>query len=288
MHDGYGQTETGALTGMPIGEPIRPGSMGRALPGLPAVDRGRRAVRRPGDGPDLLHRRPGGHLAHRRPGARGRGRLPLVRGPHRRRDHLGRLPDRAVRGGVGAGLPSGGGRGRRRRGARRGARAGGARRGGAARRIRGRRRSWRGSCRSTSRGRPRPTSTRASSSSPTRCRRRRAGRSGGRRCGRTSLRSRCRTASPTRPRPTSSSTRTTRSTGTPGARRRSPRAREQDRPILLSIGYSACHWCHVMERESFEDERHGRLHERALRARSSSTARSDPTSTPSTWRRARR
>ena len=27
----------------------------------------------------------------------------------------------------------------------------------------------------------------------------------------------------------------------------------QDRPILLSIGYSACHWCHVMERESFED-----------------------------------
>jgi uncharacterized protein YyaL (SSP411 family) len=30
-------------------------------------------------------------------------------------------------------------------------------------------------------------------------------------------------------------------------------AREQDRPILLSIGYSACHWCHVMARESFED-----------------------------------
>ena len=32
------------------------------------------------------------------------------------------------------------------------------------------------------------------------------------------------------------------------------RAREQGKPILLSIGYSACHWCHVMERESFEDE----------------------------------
>ena len=32
------------------------------------------------------------------------------------------------------------------------------------------------------------------------------------------------------------------------------RAREEDRPILLSIGYAACHWCHVMERESFEDE----------------------------------
>jgi uncharacterized protein len=32
------------------------------------------------------------------------------------------------------------------------------------------------------------------------------------------------------------------------------RARDEDRPILLSIGYAACHWCHVMERESFEDE----------------------------------
>src|SRR3712207_8313537 len=32
------------------------------------------------------------------------------------------------------------------------------------------------------------------------------------------------------------------------------RAREEDKPILVSIGYSACHWCHVMERESFEDE----------------------------------
>ena len=31
-------------------------------------------------------------------------------------------------------------------------------------------------------------------------------------------------------------------------------AREVDRPILLSIGYSACHWCHVMAHESFEDE----------------------------------
>ncbi|HWP95011.1 MAG TPA: thioredoxin domain-containing protein [Gammaproteobacteria bacterium] len=32
------------------------------------------------------------------------------------------------------------------------------------------------------------------------------------------------------------------------------RARREDRPILLSIGYSACHWCHVMAHESFEDE----------------------------------
>jgi uncharacterized protein len=31
------------------------------------------------------------------------------------------------------------------------------------------------------------------------------------------------------------------------------RAREEDRPILLSVGYSACHWCHVMAHESFED-----------------------------------
>src|SRR5882757_10689976 len=32
------------------------------------------------------------------------------------------------------------------------------------------------------------------------------------------------------------------------------RAQSEDLPILLSVGYSACHWCHVMERESFEDE----------------------------------
>ena len=30
-------------------------------------------------------------------------------------------------------------------------------------------------------------------------------------------------------------------------------AREQNKPILLSVGYSACHWCHVMAHESFED-----------------------------------
>src|SRR3954466_13926465 len=32
------------------------------------------------------------------------------------------------------------------------------------------------------------------------------------------------------------------------------RAAAENKPILLSIGYAACHWCHVMERESFEDE----------------------------------
>jgi uncharacterized protein YyaL (SSP411 family) len=37
------------------------------------------------------------------------------------------------------------------------------------------------------------------------------------------------------------------------------RARELDRPIFLSIGYAACHWCHVMEHESFENEAIARL-----------------------------
>jgi hypothetical protein len=37
------------------------------------------------------------------------------------------------------------------------------------------------------------------------------------------------------------------------------RARTEDKPILLSIGYSACHWCHVMEHESFENEAIARL-----------------------------
>ena len=37
------------------------------------------------------------------------------------------------------------------------------------------------------------------------------------------------------------------------------RARTEDRPILLSVGYSACHWCHVMEHESFEDAETARL-----------------------------
>ena len=38
-----------------------------------------------------------------------------------------------------------------------------------------------------------------------------------------------------------------------GARRRSRAPAREDKPLLVSIGYSACHWCHVMERESFED-----------------------------------
>jgi acetyl-CoA synthetase len=45
IHDGYGQTETGHLTGMPIGRPLRPGSMGRPLPGFSAwIDEGELVV----------------------------------------------------------------------------------------------------------------------------------------------------------------------------------------------------------------------------------------------------
>ena len=43
------------------------------------------------------------------------------------------------------------------------------------------------------------------------------------------------------------------------------RARSEDKPIFLSIGYSACHWCHVMEHESFENEPIAALSERAFR-----------------------
>jgi uncharacterized protein YyaL (SSP411 family) len=43
-------------------------------------------------------------------------------------------------------------------------------------------------------------------------------------------------------------------TGSPGATRRSRIGARENKPIFLSIGYSTCHWCHVMERESFERE----------------------------------
>ena len=57
------------------------------------------------------------------------------------------------------------------------------------------------------------------------------------------------------------------------------RARSEDRPLLLSVGYSSCHWCHVMEHESFEDPTTARADERAASSTSRSTARSGPTST---------
>lgn len=37
------------------------------------------------------------------------------------------------------------------------------------------------------------------------------------------------------------------------------KAKREEKPIFLSIGYSTCHWCHVMERESFEDEEVARV-----------------------------
>ena len=37
------------------------------------------------------------------------------------------------------------------------------------------------------------------------------------------------------------------------------RAKEENRPLIISIGYSSCHWCHVMERESFEDAETARI-----------------------------
>ena len=157
VHDGYGQTETGHLTGMPIGPPVKPGSMGRPLPGFRAwIDEGELVVD-PATRADLLRRRrPRPPLAHRRPRERGRGRLPLVRGPHRRRDHLGRLSHRPVRGGVGAGRPPGGGRGGGCGGARRSARPGRARGGRAAAGLRAQRRCWRASSRTTSRSETAP------------------------------------------------------------------------------------------------------------------------------------
>jgi hypothetical protein len=41
-------------------------------------------------------------------------------------------------------------------------------------------------------------------------------------------------------------------------------AARDDKPIFLSIGYATCHWCHVMARESFEDEEIAALSERSL------------------------
>ena len=63
----------------------------------------------------------------------------------------------------------------------------------------------------------------------------------------------CRTGWPQPRRPTCCSTRTTRWTGGSGATRRSPRRGGGTCRCCSSIGYAACHWCHVMAHESFED-----------------------------------
>ena len=64
----------------------------------------------------------------------------------------------------------------------------------------------------------------------------------------------CRTGSSARPARICCSTPRTPWTGTRGVPRRSRRRADEDKPVFLSVGYSACHWCHVMEHESFEDE----------------------------------
>ena len=66
-----------------------------------------------------------------------------------------------------------------------------------------------------------------------------------------------RTVSRGKNRPICSSTRTIPWTGSRGATTAFARARAENKPIFLSIGYSTCHWCHVMERESFEDDKVG-------------------------------
>ena len=58
------------------------------------------------------------------------------------------------------------------------------------------------------------------------------------------------------------------------------RAKREERPIFLSIGYSACHWCHVMEHESFENEAIADLMNRTTCA-SRSIAKNGPTWTRS-------
>ena len=130
--DGYGQTETGAISGVRPGEddPDRDGSMGRPLPGLETRIVDGELQLRAASSPTFFDRYLDGEplrgrvVADRRPGPRGRRRLPLVRGPQRRPDPLLRLPDRPLRGRVGAGLPPRRRRGRGGRGARPRARLG--------------------------------------------------------------------------------------------------------------------------------------------------------------------
>ncbi len=61
-------------------------------------------------------------------------------------------------------------------------------------------------------------------------------------------------------------------------------ARRRDVPVLLSVGYAACHWCHVMAHESFEDEEVARvLLDGFVAVKVDREER--PTSKPSTWPR---
>ena len=65
-------------------------------------------------------------------------------------------------------------------------------------------------------------------------------------------------------------------------------ARRRDVPVLLSVGYAACHWCHVMAHESFEDDERRRGAQRALRRDQGRPRGAARTSTRSTWPRPRR
>ena len=64
-------------------------------------------------------------------------------------------------------------------------------------------------------------------------------------------------------------------------------ARAQNRPILLSVGYAACHWCHVMAHESFENAATAAADEPAVRqhqGRPRGAARTSTRSTSRPWR----
>ena len=131
--DYYGLTESYPLCGnFPFME-VREGSMGRPMPGweVAILDEDEQPVPTGERGEICLRARTNPHyplgywrlpaaergdlrrrvVPHQGRGAHGRGRLRLVRGPRRRRDHLGRLPDRPVRGRVGVPRAPGGRRG---------------------------------------------------------------------------------------------------------------------------------------------------------------------------------
>ena len=54
------------------------------------------------------------------------------------------------------------------------------------------------------------------------------------------------------------------------------KAKDENKLILVSIGYSACHWCHVMEHESFEDEKVGGCNEMSILCVLKSTGKNAP------------
>ncbi len=143
IYDGYGQTENTLLVANTPRNEVRPGSMGLPTPGhdVAVIDergergagrrRGRhRGARAAAEPVRRLLGRAGGDrgrvprrvVRHRRPGHARRRRLPLVHRPCRRRDPLGRLPDRPVRGRERPARAPGRGRERRRRQAGPGAR----------------------------------------------------------------------------------------------------------------------------------------------------------------------